>query len=552
MASTPSPRGALLERADRLASLRRRNLDSPALSFAQQQAGLAFVGGKLIRKGPQWPSSHGPPKPRASSSAASAAARGAAVASDWLPTLARPNRRAASAAISALEAAAIGPVLDAVDPEADPEGAALSAEVERCLSIMSPSMSARTLKMSEPELTALARSRGCEPWQVAGDTARGVFSKSGISTLRCARYALTRLRRFAEALSLSIDGDYTASPGFLSIFLSAQTAPSMPARLLTGLKFAQLHMGALTPADSPFLAPFATRFHGGGHATTWFALACCKWSAVASSTPGFEMGLSGPPLEYLRSVASGLSLMYLASLRWADAQRSSSIVIKEDAVDGFCEKSKSGPMHWWADRFDLLGGSSWVSPLLASLSGLAKPSFVFRRARFSGGRPHSGDPAFFSVWGSGPAPKAHVSKAAEFILLSEPMPFPAELAASLSKRLHGARRVYPSAARFLSSELGLTVDDRDELGRWKAPADLASAAQGRARALSNLYGSDAARSRCVATRRRVGDAMRARLQAVGWRELDCDCGWEFLVSGSSAPPSVSTLEPDLDADERAE
>ena len=34
--------------------------------------------------------------------------------------------------------------------------------------------------------------------------------------------------------------------------------------------------------------------------------------------------------------------------------------------------------------------------------------------------------------------------------------------------------LFPSAARFLSSELGLTVDDRDELGRWKAPADLAS------------------------------------------------------------------------------
>ena len=72
------------------------------------------------------------------------------------------------------------------------------------------------------------------------------------------------------------------SVGFVSSFLSAQRAKSMPSRLLTGLQWAQAHMGAAVHADSAFLAPYKARYHGGGHATTWSVLVCAKFAVLAA------------------------------------------------------------------------------------------------------------------------------------------------------------------------------------------------------------------------------------------------------------------------------
>ena len=49
-------------------------------------------------------------------------------------------------------------------------------------------------------------------------------------------------------------------------------------------------------------------------------------------------------------------------------------------------------------------------------------------------------------------------------------------------------------------------------------------------------------------RQRVGDAMRARIAEVGWREILSDAGWEFLVPPDS-PPVLADVEPDLDEEE---
>ena len=373
------------------------------------------------------------------------------------------------------------------------------------------------------------------------------YSKSGIATLRCARYALTRLSDFGDIHRVS-NRSYTYSEGFVAAFLSSQAAPSMPARLLTGLTWAQKHMAAGVAADSEFLAPFKARHNGGSHATTWLPVACCKLAAVASRDPAFSAIWDSPVGSYLASIASGATLMVNASLRWIDAYRATKIVVRDDAVDGFTPKVKAGgPMHWWADRLDVLGNSSWIDPLIESLSGLSSHTFTFRRAEFTD-RKSSGNPLAFVRWGKGPAPKAHVVRGIEHILTSSPCPLPADVAKLLA-RLHGARRVYPTAARFLSGVLKLTVDDRDEMGRWKTSPDAGERSRAGSRPLSNLYGSDAARSRCVATRKLVGDAVRARIAELGWLSVEPDTTWDFLVSLSTSEPSVLAAEPDLDSDE---
>ena len=466
----------------------------------------AWVGGVLVATVPPLGT-----RPSATSAqVASAALPGSAFSSVTLaPSVAR--LRAATVPLS--EALAMLAFTDPDKATVDPEGAALSKEVLRLVGTMSPEMRLRVLGLKDGERVALARRQGCAVEEVGHTMLAATFAKSGISSLRCARYALTRLAEFGASIGVTPDS-FDFSPGLISVFLSSQAAPSMPSRLLVGLKWARDHMGSLADAHSPFLAPFNVRHHGGGHATTWYVKACCKLAAVAGGAEGFEDLSSN---EYLAAVASGATLMVNASLRWIDAFRAKKIADLPDAVDGYTPKTKSGPMHWWADRRDVLGSTSWLAPLLAARAATTTATGVFRKAKFGARR--SGDPTAFQGWTSGPAPKAHVVRAIRYILENGPEPFPPEVSAALA-RLHGARRVYPSAARFLSKELGLTVDDRDELGRWKACGDAAERSKAGARPLSNLYGSDAARHRCVETRLKVGDAVRARIASVGWRNLD--------------------------------
>ena len=75
----------------------------------------------------------------------------------------------------------------------------------------------------------------------------------------------------------------------------------------------------------------------------------------------------------------------------------------------------------------------------------------------------------------------------------------------------------------------------------------AGAGRARTRRAPNLYGSDAARSRCVATRKRVADEARARIDALGDLSLlPSDISWEALVSSL---PTIPEIEPDLDDEE---
>ena len=127
--------------------------------------------------------------------------------------------------------------------------------------------------------------------------------------------------------------------------------------------------------------------------------------------------------------------------------------------------------------------------------------------------------------------------------MMEPLSLSEEEAKKLS-RMHGARRLFPTLGRYMSEQLNLSIDDRQELGRW-APSLGGSSSHGAP--MANLYGSDAQRSRCVATRKRVAEAAREMIRDVGWINLPLHGGgFEAFIQGGV---SIADPEPDLSDDE---
>ena len=98
----------------------------------------------------------------------------------------------------------------------------------------------------------------------------------------------------------------------------------------------------------------------------------------------------------------------------------------------------------------------------------------------------------------------------------------------------------------MSGTLNLTVDDRQELGRW-APTPEGGGHAARRGAMSNLYGSDAERSRCVKTRARVAEAARSLIRDHGWKELPIEGGGYERFISEDIP--IEEPEPDLSSDE---
>ena len=94
----------------------------------------------------------------------------------------------------------------------------------------------------------------------------------------------------------------------------------------------------------PILDAFAARRRGAGSRPTL----CWSVRVVVHIFWTAQFG----PTEYLRSVAGGLAIMVQASLRWADTYGCKIDSVASDAVDGFTESSKNGPMYWWAELLD--------------------------------------------------------------------------------------------------------------------------------------------------------------------------------------------------------
>ena len=158
------------------------------------------------------------------------------------------------------------------------------------------------------------------------------------------------------------------------------------------------------------------------------------------------------------------------------------------------------------------------------------------------------------MWDLGPAPKAHVIKCLIFILTLPPLNLPYEEAARYS-RLHGARRFFPTLARFFSSTINITVQDRLELGRWQPGliGDPSSRATAASASMPNLYSGEGARDRCVQSRGKVARELRRLVSAASPAELAAlptdSCGIDCLISGNTIELTAADPDPDLSDDE---
>ena len=95
----------------------------------------------------------------------------------------------------------------------------------------------------------------------------------------------------------------------------------------------------------------------------------------------------------------------------------------------------------------------------------------------------------------------------------------------------------------------MRLEDREELGRWLSSLATSNDSHRMRRPLSNLYGSDAARTNCVRTRKRIADAVRDKLESIDWKTLPIDdAGGYEAVLGGVDNITIAEPEPDLDLD----
>ena len=407
-------------------------------------------------------------------------------------------------------------------------------EVERTLSIFSLGMVQALLPYTDDERKQMQASG--KSLLEEEETARvRVFladkAARHLASMSNARRALLALYDYAQHVGINLVG-FNASVGLISAFLSSQVARTMAASRLRGLVWAQLNYSIAITANSPALQSYLEkRGSGANHATTMPVKVACHLAVLASDSTRHE---------YTRAVAAGLYLLATASLRWADAQRSTWRPLS-GTLEGSGE-TKTGFAFWWGEKSDLLGGTDWFRPLTKSYKTLTSPpDYIFRRALFERGK--TGSLEGFQGWGEGPARKSHVVKSFQEILMMEPLSLSEDEAKALS-RIHGARRMYPTLGRYLSHELNLSTDDRQELGRW-APSSGGSSSH--AAPMANLYSTDAQRARCVATRKRVADAARRLIRDAGWTNLPLDGGgFEAFIQGGV---NIAEPEPDMSSDE---
>ena len=406
-------------------------------------------------------------------------------------------------------------------------------EVERVLSLFTTEMAQSLLPFSSSEQAQMAAAGASSMEETLGGRLRYFLADKAerhLASLQNARRALLALFDYARSVGISLT-NFTASTGLMSAFLSSQTARTMAASRMRGLIWAQHNLGISIKADDPVLKSYTeNRGSGARHALTMPVKIACHLAVIASD--------KAQP-EYTRALASGLHLLAAASLRWADAQRSTWCVLS-GTLEGK-GVTKTGFSYWWGEKVDLIGGTDWFRPIRKSYKDLkGDPDFVFRRAKFARG--HVGELDHFLAWDSGPAVKAHVVTGFRELLQMAPLSLSEEDAKKYS-RMHGARRLYPTLGRYMSHTLNLSTDDRQELGRW-APA---SGGTSGGAPITNLYASDAQRARCVATRKKVAEAARALVKSIGWQALPLDGGgFEAFINGGV---DIAQPEPDLSDDE---
>ena len=495
---------------------------------------LLFLKGSRLFASKQAPLSAPAMRARAYSASAFPAAREGDAAVAPPARLARASYRPGVASVTACELAPVE-AAGADEPPSTADAvktARLHAEIQRFMGLMTVPMVGAALQYSVAEAEAM-------PPAELSSQLFSALARRGVSSVSNARRALLRLYDFALARGVQLS-DFNASVGMISAFLAAQSAATMPRALLLGLRWAATVVKLCPSSTEAILDGFKSKASPSAPRP-----AMCFSLRLVIHLTDVACEYTGAAAAYVTAVAAGVLLLVQGSLRWSDGF-GCTFKVQPDAIDGFTKRSKTGPMPWWAELDDVFGRREWVRPLLASLTR-RDSDYVFRLATFRAGS--AGDPLAFTGWGKGPAPKAHVLKGLQYILTLPPLNLDPE-AARRFLRLHGARRFYATAARYLSGVIRISTQDRLEMGRWQpgllgTPAERASAAAAR---LPNLYGDEAARARCVASRGRVAAELRRRVASLSAEELRAlpldGSGLEFLMEGVPVP-TVADPDPDL-------
>ena len=415
-------------------------------------------------------------------------------------------------------------------------------ELGRLVTLISPEMADRITGLSPDESAALVNDFH-DP--IAGVIVPMLGAHS-LSKLSQGRLALLNLFDFAMARGLHLI-DFECSVGFLLAFLGSQKTKSGAQSRRLGLIWAQTVLKVAINALSPVLEKFkcgnatGTRTVKGSALITPFVL-LMHFAKIAADT-------TNPP--YVCAAAAVFLLMCLGSLRYSDVCRNVKVPCLNNAEGGWaiagCSediKGKSGLTYWWADAKCPFGSMEWIHSLTEPLQEIdPSPDYIFRRGVFEKGK--EGQPEHFLRWGDGPAPKPHFILAFLHICSMHPLNWTAEFAKQYV-RLHGFRRVYPCIARLLSKQLKMSIDDRQELGRWANSAIAGEAKQNVVAPLANKYASEAARFKLVSTRNKVGDAIRKfvselRRAKEHWYDLPVEGGgYEVLLSDE---PTIQEDEP---------
>lgn len=403
--------------------------------------------------------------------------------------------------------------------------------VKEAFAVMTTSMAKRVVVFHADELDAM----GSEKYADAVCThLRTHVEKGSGAMMRRAVLALQSIQLFVHQHYKILPEDFDYSSGMISIYLSAQTAVTMPKSRLEGLRYAHNVLGAACHSIDKSLDPYKKKVSLGGHAPATplgFALHISYIASHATSA-------------YVSTYAGSFNAMILASLRFCDAMASGVPALQDDAIDGKARKSKMNklPMFWYCPRRDLSGSERWYVQWIAQLAELQRdhlfPDFegdsILEARAWSASR--------------GPPPKRKVVAAYIAILGLPPLSLPPSEARRFL-RLHGMRRVISIIGRLLSGKLKLTVEDRNELGRWL----IALGAQGTSAAsLPNMYSDEASRPRQIAVREKVLGPVRDCLKAYfsTYAQMPLENSFLLLLSLMNLPaPAFADCEPPLDASE---
>ena len=382
-----------------------------------------------------------------------------------------------------------------------------------------------------------------ESWEACPDVRKAEFAMShlrkfGPGSLAGARRTLVRLKRWLVLNGMPGKAStFQCEAGLLIWFVldeqrasgSKTGGATVPSSLRTSLEFARVHCAVPVRSNADALGTISSatsRTPVPALSVTIRMLYHFIYMACEGAAPGSVV-----------SVYSSLLVMCcFASLRVKDAQRATlrfAPSASGEVVQGECFTSKH-PKRRAPQRMpfylpcmeDTFG--PWSGPTKGLQSALPGRDYLFPAVR----KPRS---AAVSDARAGlvatPARSPEVIEAMRAILMMPPLALDKKEAARISG--HSLRHVLPTLARVF----GLSVEDRNELGRWAAAVQ----ASLRRSALPNTYSAEAESVRVLDILRNLLARMDARVKKLprGAESLPAFGGWDIMAEGDAGDAAAA-------------